>query len=107
MMMMQPRSSGHCDAEGSAGPRAGAATAARRRVDAPSGVPNSRQRVALQALLSGRCKSAEQLQPIGPRIIGTLLARGWIEEAARLGLAPGYRITATGRSAFLAKVPIY
>jgi hypothetical protein len=70
-------------------------------------IPNSRQRVALQALLSGRCKSAEQLQPIGQRIIRTLLARSWIEQVSPHGLAPGYRITPTGRSAFLAKVPLY
>ena len=64
--------------------------------------PNSRQRTAMQLLLSGDCKAALDLYPAGESLLATILDHGWIERCE----AAGYRITPTGREAFKMPIPI-
>jgi hypothetical protein len=67
----------------------------------PSHLPTHLERIALQKLLTGELPSAK-LRPTSSRIIGKLVAKGWIER----GSAPRiYRITAAGEAAMRAKLP--
>lgn len=44
--------------------------------------------------------------PIGGRLLGTLLATGWIERCPQAKATEFYRITEAGRQAFRTPVPI-
>jgi len=67
-------------------------------------IPHTRERSALQKLLSGKSLSLVQLHPVGKNTIDGMLEKGWIVSE---NLAQGrcYRITSAGAEAFRAKIP--
>ena len=69
-----------------------------------SSLPNSRERHALQVLLSGNWKPAAELYPASKMTRKRLAEKGWIEQR-RLSREVECRITEAGREAFRAKLP--
>lgn len=65
--------------------------------------PRFPERNALQKLLCGSWKSAQDLQPTGVRVLERMQAKGWLEKSVEASVR--YRLTFEGRRAFEAPIP--
>jgi hypothetical protein len=71
-----------------------------------AGVPQHRERSALQAIKYRSWVPQTALHPAGEGTIASMLRKGWIEQQLGPGGAPQFRITEAGKVAIAAKIPI-
>ena len=68
----------------------------------PAHIPHNTERTALQKMSFTRGLPAEQLHPAGKKIIGGMVAKGWIEKQPD---GRTYCITLAGKEALKATIP--
>jgi hypothetical protein len=70
-----------------------------------AGIPQYRERVALQSIKFRSWVPQAVLHPAGEGTIASMLRKGWIERQLGPGGAPQFRITEAGKTAIAAKIP--
>jgi hypothetical protein len=70
-----------------------------------SGIPQYRERAALQSIKYRTWVPQTALHPAGDGTIASMLRKGWIEHQLGPGGAPQFRITDAGKTAIAAKIP--
>jgi hypothetical protein len=69
------------------------------------GIPQYRERAALQTIKYRSWVPQTALHPAGEGTIASMLRKGWIERQLGPGGAPQFRITEAGKAAIAAKIP--
>jgi hypothetical protein len=70
-----------------------------------AGIPQHRERAALQSIKYRNWVPQTALHPAGEGTISNMLRKGWIEQQLGPGGAPQFRITEAGKAAIAAKIP--
>jgi hypothetical protein len=70
-----------------------------------AGIPQYRERAALQTIKYRSWVPQTALHPAGEGTIAIMLKKGWIERQLGPGGAPQFRITEAGKAAIVAKIP--
>jgi hypothetical protein len=71
-----------------------------------AGIPQYRERAALQSIKHRGWVPQTALHPAGEGTIASMLRKGWIDRQLGLGGAPQFRITEAGKIAIAAKIPV-
>jgi hypothetical protein len=71
-----------------------------------SGIPQYRERAALQSIKHRRWVPQIALHPAGDGTIACMLRKGWFEQQIGPDGALEFRITEAGKAAIAAKIPI-
>jgi hypothetical protein len=69
------------------------------------GIPQNRERAALQSIKHRSWVPQTALHPAGEGTIASMLRKGWIEQQFGPGGTPQFRITGAGKAAIAAKIP--
>jgi hypothetical protein len=70
-----------------------------------AGIPQYRERAALQSIKYRNWVPQTALHPAGEGTISNMLRKGWIEQQLGPEGAPQFRITEAGKAAIAAKIP--
>jgi hypothetical protein len=70
-----------------------------------AGIPQYRERAALQSIKYRSWVPQTALHPAGEGTIASMLRKGWIERQMGAGGEPQFRITEAGKAAIAAKIP--
>jgi hypothetical protein len=70
-----------------------------------AGIPQYRERAALQSIKHRNWVPQAALHPAGEGTIVSMLRKGWIERQPGPGGAPQFRITEAGKAAIAARIP--
>jgi hypothetical protein len=71
-----------------------------------AGIPQYRERVALQSIKHRSWVPQTALHPAGEETIASMLRKGWLERQIGPGGTPQFRITEAGKAAIAAKIPV-
>jgi hypothetical protein len=71
-----------------------------------SGIPQYRERAALQAIINRSWVPQAALHPAGDGTIASMIRKGWLERQLGSGGEPQFRVTEAGKTAIAATIPI-